>query len=247
MKIWATLGPSSYDKIKELESAGVDMFRLNLSHVDMLTTRIRQIQDATDLPICVDTDCGKYTKGRLNEFVSTYGLKKKDVREIDVARNLGIKWVALSFANIKDVREIRTTFPSMVLVSKIEHLPGLRDIAEIASYSGALLIDRGDLSRSVDMAKIPDIQKHILRRFPEVYVATNLIDSMIALRMVGIPVPTVGEVNDIWNTLCDGARGLVLAAETAIGKYPVESVKEVKKVIDEFERKQRKYIKDFII
>jgi len=241
MKIWATIGPSSYDKIKELESAGVDMFRLNLSHVDMLTTRIRQIQDATDLPICVDTDCGKYTKGRLNEFVSTYGLKKKDVREIDVARNLGVKWVALSFANIKDVREIRITFSSMVLVSKIEHLLGLRDISEIARYSGALLIDRGDLSRSVDMAKIPDIQKHILKRFPEVYVATNLIDSMIALRTVGkIPVPTVGEVNDIWNTLCDGARGLVLAAETAIGKYPVESVKEVKKVIDEFERKQRK-------
>jgi len=241
MKIWATIGPSSYDKIEELEAAGVDMFRLNLSHVDMLTTRIKQIQDATDLPICVDSDCGKYTKGILNKFVSTYGLTKKDVREVDVARNMGVKNVALSFANIKDVREIRTTFPSMTLISKIEHLSGLTNIAEIARYSGALLIDRGDLARSVDAQKIPDIQKHILKRFPEVYVATNLVETMLHS-----PVPTAGEINDVWNTLCDGARGLVLAAETAIGKYPVESVKEVKKVVDEFERKQRKYLEDYI-
>jgi len=241
MKIWATIGPSSYDKIKELESAGVDMFRLNLSHVDMLTTRIKQIQDATDLPICVDTDCSKYRDGKLNTNIDSYGMTGDDFTAITLSWDMGVKNVALSFANLHDVHFLREGFPEMFLISKIEHLRGLTEITEIERYSGALLIDRGDLARSVSPAKIPDIQKHILKRFPEVYVATNLVESMISS-----PTPTTGEINDIWNTCCDGARGLVLAGETAIGKYPVEAVKEVKKVIDEFESKQRKYLEDYV-
>jgi len=241
MKIWATLGPSSYDKIKELEAAGVDMLRLNLSHVDDLANRIHQIQDTTDLPICIDTDSGKYHSYEGKESEVNYHLLSRDIEDIHIAEDMNVKNVALSFANVEDVEYIRIKFPEMFLVSKIEHLKGLTQIAEIDNWSGALLIDRGDLSKSIDMCKIPDIQKHILKRFPEVYVATNLVETML-----NSPVPTVGEVNDIWNTLCDGARGLVLAAETAIGKYPVESVKEVKKVIDEFDRKQRKYLEDYI-
>ena len=61
----------------------------------------------------------------------------------------------------------------------------------------------------------------------EVYVATNLLESMIEN-----PVPTRAEVNDIFNTLLDGASGLVLAAETAIGKYPIDSVLITKKIVD---------------
>lgn len=233
MKIWATLGPSSYDKILELEHAGVDMFRLNLSHVDSLSMRIKQIQDLTDLPICVDTDCGKYMNEGLNKDIDSYCLRDYDIVDIELARTMEVKNVALSFANIKDVKYIRAAFPEMFLISKIEHLKGLEEIEQINNWSGALLIDRGDLSRSIEKKKIPDIQKKILKRYPSVYVATDLMDSM----MNGASEPTNGEVNDIWNILCDGASGLVLAGEIAIGEHPVEAVKEVKKIIDEFELK----------
>ena len=77
-----------------------------------------------------------------------------------------------------------------------------------------------DMSREVPIERIPAIQKHIMEQGKKsgvkVYVATNLLESMITA-----PSPTRAEVNDIYNTLIDGASGLVLAAETAIGQYPV--------------------------
>ncbi len=239
MKIWATIGPSSYDKIKELDGAGVDMFRINLSHVDELTKRIEEIHNITETPVCVDSDCNKYRDGVLNDDINSYHLTDRDLRLIDLAERMGVTNVALSFANITDVKTTRERFPRMELISKIEHLPGIRDIVEIESYSSALLIDRGDLSRSIDKQNIPDIQKHILKRFSNVFVATNLVETMM-----DSAEPTTGEVNDIWNTCCDGAAGLVLAGETAMGRFPVECVQEVKKVIDVFENKQRKYLED---
>jgi pyruvate kinase len=97
------------------------------------------------------------------------------------------------------------------------------------------LIDRGDLSRQVPLPEIPACQKDIMRRVKTigrpVYVATNLLESM-----VHSPVPTLAEVNDIYNTLNDGAEGLVLAAETAVGKFPIQCVEMVVSVITEFER-----------
>lgn len=230
--IWATIGPSSYNKIKRLEKAGVDVFRLNLSHVDNLEKRIREIQKVSDLPICIDTDSGKYTNGVLNKDIESYCLTDADKLQIGMAERFGIKIVALSFANIADVYYLRDNYPQLELISKIEHLTGLRYIKKIAEVSQGLLIDRGDLSRSVDRVKIPVIQKNILNDYSNVYVATNLVDSMMAPFTLG--QPSAGEINDIWNTLLDGAAGLVLAAETAIGQKPIESVVEVKRIIDEW-------------
>lgn len=152
-------------------------------------------------------------------------LTEKDRAALEIGLDLGLKHFALSFANLgSDVEEIRSIVGrESFLISKIESLSGIDNLEEIAARSDALLIDRGDLSRQVPIEFLPQTQKSILRRAKsagcKVYVATNLLESMVSTR-----TPTRAEVNDIHNTLIDGADGLVLAAETAIGKFPINCV-----------------------
>jgi len=147
---------------------------------------------------------------------------------------------ALSFASgQQDVMEIRQlTSPDAFIISKIESLVGLAHLNSIAVVSDALLIDRGDLSRQVPLERIPEVQKAIIRTAKnmnrKVYVATNLLESMITRS-----TPTRAEVNDIYNTLLDGADGLVLAAETAIGAYPVACASMIVKMISNFENVEK--------
>ena len=163
-------------------------------------------------------------------------LTQKDRKGLAIGREMGIGHVALSFANRgADVDEIRKVFrKDAVVISKIECRNALRNLAEIISKSDALLIDRGDLAHQVPMEQIPRLQKNIISCGKEagskVYVATNLMESMVTL-----PLPTRAEVNDVYNTLADGADGLVLAAETAIGKYPIGCTSMIRRIIDEFE------------
>lgn len=151
-------------------------------------------------------------------------LSEKDIASIQLAQKFNITHYALSFANHEsDVALIRSLAPAgSFIISKIECMNGLRNFDAIASSSNAVLIDRGDLSRQISIEHIPAAQKSIIRRSKElnteVYVATNLLESMV----VSLE-PTRAEVNDVYNTLQDGADGLVLAAETAIGKHPVKS------------------------
>ena len=97
-----------------------------------------------------------------------------------------------------------------------------------------ILIDRGDLSRQVQIEKIPFLQRLIIKKAHTskvpVFVATNLLESMVATKD-----PTRAEVNDVVSSLLMGADGLVLAAETAIGKYPIEAVQMIKRLINETE------------
>lgn len=163
-------------------------------------------------------------------------LTEKDCQALAIGREMGIRHVALSFANQgTDVDEIRFhTAPGTFVISKIESINGLNNIGDIAEKSDALLIDRGDLSREIAIENIPSLQKHIINQAAlkgrKVYVATNLLESMVKA-----PIPTRAEVNDVFNTLRDGADGLVLAAETAIGAYPVHCAMMINKMIRQFE------------
>jgi ATP sulfurylase len=165
-------------------------------------------------------------------------LTDKDLAAIAIGRNMGIRHFALSFAHrASDVDLIRGKAGARaIIISKIECLSGLSNLAGIAERSDAILIDRGDLSREVPIEQIPAIQKVIIRKAKahaaKVYVATNLLESMTSS-----PTPTRAEVNDIYNTLADGADGLVLAAETAIGQYPVSCARMVVKIVQQFQRK----------
>ncbi|MDP6475599.1 MAG: pyruvate kinase [Alphaproteobacteria bacterium] len=163
-------------------------------------------------------------------------LTDKDRAALRIGRDKGLEHAALSFANREtDVDAIREIVGAETFViSKIECRNGLHNLAEIAAKSDGLLIDRGDLSRELPVERIPALQKHIVRIAKvagrKVYVATNLLESMITA-----PGPTRAEVNDVYNTLVDGVDGLVLAAETAIGAHPIGCASMIVKLIREYE------------
>ena len=161
----------------------------------------------------------------------------KDREAFMTGLKMGVKNFSLSFTNsAEDVHQVRKMIGHDTnLISKIESIKGVLNLDEILPLVDQILIDRGDLSREVDIEKIPFIQRRIIaharsRKTP-VYVATNLLESMIHHNL-----PTRAEVNDIASTLLMGADGLVLAAETAIGKYPIHSVEMVNAVIKQFNR-----------
>lgn len=163
-------------------------------------------------------------------------LTEKDRQVLAIGRGMGIHHVALSFASrASDLDEVREAFRSdAFVIAKIESRNGLRNLRDITAAADAILIDRGDLSREVPVEQIPRVQKRIIRCAKQagirVYVATNLMESMVTQA-----APTRAEVNDVYNTLADGADGLVLAAETAIGQFPVGCTSMVVKIIREFE------------
>jgi len=160
----------------------------------------------------------------------------KDVTAIEIGVRLGIRHFALSFASSAgDVELIRALIPEgSTVISKIESRAGVRNRDEIIDASDAVLIDRGDLSRGVPVEYVPYYQKAIVRQANRwntpVYVATNLLESMVTQRKA-----TIAEMNDIANTLLDGVHGLVLAAETAMGVDPVGAVDAVYRCIKSFE------------
>ena len=160
-------------------------------------------------------------------------LTEKDIEAVQVAKRYGLKYYALSFASSKQaVVQLRAMVgDESFIISKIESRTGVQNLDDIIEASNAILIDRGDLSREISLEKIPLMQKLIIGRCNEkgkpVYVATNLLESMIKEKK-----PTRAEANDVINTLIDGADGLVLAAETAVGKYPADCVAMVASFID---------------
>ena len=160
-------------------------------------------------------------------------LTQKDFKAIEIAKKENIKYYALSFANNQnDVVKFKKIInkKKSFLISKIETLNALKNFNKIANLSDATLLDRGDLSRYIAVEKIPLIQMNLLKKSKKInkpmYVATNLLESM-----VNKPYPTRAESNDIFFTLFSGSKGLVLAAETAIGKYPAECVLFIKRCI----------------
>ena len=169
-------------------------------------------------------------------------LSEKDVAAVRIGLEHGVRHFALSFANsADDVRQLRELVgPDSTIISKIESKRGVRNIDAILAETDEILIDRGDLSREVPLENLPFLQKAIIRKAniakAPVNVATNLLESMIVNRK-----PTRAELNDIVNTMLDGANGLVLAAETAIGSHPVRTVDIVLGLIERYRRSLEGY------
>jgi len=163
-------------------------------------------------------------------------LTGKDREAIKIGLDLGVRHFALSFANTaEDVDKMRALCgPDANIICKVESPSGLSNLNGIVDRADEILIDRGDLSRKVPIEKVPFLQRRIIsfarsRKTP-VFVATNLLESMVTRKS-----PTRAEVNDVVSTLLMGADGLVLAAETAIGGFPVEAVAMIRNLIEECE------------
>jgi len=157
-----------------------------------------------------------------------------DYEAIKIGLKEKVGHIAVSFVRrSEDIDLVRkVTKNSMKVISKIECVDALKNLEAIVKKTDFILIDRGDLSKEIPLTAIPVIQKlifKIAKKYKKgVFVATNLLESM-----VNNPKPTRAEVNDIANTILDGAAGLALAAETAIGKYPIKSIATLKKVINQ--------------
>jgi len=163
-------------------------------------------------------------------------LSPKDYQSIELGLKAGIQHIAVSFVRSVDsiIAAKTATQNKMRIISKVECMDALENIDEIIAASDFLLIDRGDLSKEIPVEKIPFTQKLIIDKARQagkgVFVATNLLETMIEKKN-----PTRAEVQDVINTLADGAMGLTLAAETAIGKHPMECVNMLNKLIQHTE------------
>ncbi len=180
----------------------------------------------------------------INFPIKLNSLTDKDVYALKLGKKLNINYFAISFVNnhtdIYDVKKI--VGEKKIIISKIETLNALSDLKNIAKVSTSLLIDRGDLSRYIPIERIPFVQEIIINKTKSmekpVYIATNLLENMIKNSQ-----PTRAESNDIYSSLKQGAKGLVLAAETAIGKDPINCVAFLKKCINNYTSKKSIYIK----
>ncbi|MDC0145708.1 pyruvate kinase, partial [bacterium] len=210
----------------------VDFDTLTISISDILTLDkgfiVGKVLSAGDL----GNNKGVIVDRSFKKKINIPMLSLKDLEAIKLGLKKEVKYIAASFvrsgANVKKIKEL--TNNTMKIISKVECIDGLENIDDIITESDYLLIDRGDLSKEIPIEKIPFTQKIILNKAKqkdtEVFVATNLLESMIENRK-----PTRAEVHDILNTIVDGASGLVLAAETAIGKYPLGCVNMLNKII----------------
>ena len=164
-------------------------------------------------------------------------LTEKDKAAIAIGFELGIRDFALSFANSGDNVDRMREFcgENANIICKIESPAGIVNLEDILEKAGEVLIDRGDLSRTIPIEKIPFLQRRIIAsaraRKKPVFVATNLLESMVTTKS-----PNRAEVNDVVSTLLMGANGLVLAAETAIGRFPVEAVEMIRRIMDEIDK-----------
>ena len=173
----------------------------------------------------------KNRKIRLN-FITN-----KDQRAIEASKKMGIKNFALSFTNShEDIIKFNKLLDKERKIFKIETKNAINNLDKIIKYGKYFLIDRGDLSKETSIEVLPILQRKILKKAKKkrkkVYVATNFLESMVVNKY-----PTRGEANDIYNTLEMGAAGLVLAGETAIGKYPKECVQFINKMIKIYSKK----------
>jgi pyruvate kinase len=170
----------------------------------------------------------------INRSIKLNFLTEKDKIAISIAKKMNINHYALSFINThKDILKFNKLLKNQIKIFKIETKNALKNLIKIIHAGQNFLIDRGDLSKDISIEKLPFVQRRVLKSAKannkKIYVATNFLESMIRNKY-----PNIGEANDIYNTLESGAAGLVLAAETAIGKYPKECVIFLKKIIKIF-------------
>ena len=212
-----------------------DEIQVDFNHVRLKITQARGMDFIAE--VLEGGIIGSNKAADVNRDIDFEPLTKKDRAAIEIGRQLNIRNFAMSFTNrVEDVEIMRAACgPDADIIHKIESPSGLRNLSSILEAVDEILIDRGDLSRRVPIEQIPFLQRRIISlarsKGKAVYVATNLLESMVTTKS-----PNRAEVNDAVSTLEMGASGLVLAAETAIGKYPVEAVSMVRALISEFEK-----------
>ena len=172
--------------------------------------------------------------------ISTPSLTAKDIKDVKFAISLEVDWIALSFVRHgKDLIELRKIIEKysdvkIPIIAKIEKPEALDNIDNIIKNSDGIMVARGDLGIEIPSQEVPLIQKKLVHlskkaRIP-VIIATQMMESMIENLQ-----PTRAEVNDVANSVMDGADAVMLSAETSIGKHPSAVVSQITKIINSVE------------
>ncbi len=160
----------------------------------------------------------------------------KDHKDLAVALELGVDWVALSFVQrAEDVEEAKRIIAGRAgLIAKIEKPSAVHQLKKIIEAADGLMVARGDLGVEMPLEDVPSIQKRIIARSRSagkpVIVATQMLESMISA-----PTPTRAETSDVATAVYDGADAVMLSAETASGAYPIEAVTMMDRIISRVE------------
>ncbi|MFX0023566.1 MAG: pyruvate kinase [Candidatus Hermodarchaeota archaeon] len=169
--------------------------------------------------------------GELSQKVPT----EKDVKDLEFIAKLDPEYVAISFVaggdDVLNVRRILENYGNskIKLISKIERPIALTNFDEILEVSDGVMVARGDLGVEIDPDKVPLWQKEMIykcnREGKPIIVATQMLESM-----VNNPIPTRAEANDVYNAVMDGTDAVMLSAETAVGKYPLNAVQYMNQI-----------------
>jgi pyruvate kinase len=172
--------------------------------------------------------------------LSAPALTAKDMEDIKTAVAFKADFIAVSFpknaADMYMARELaRAAGGKVYLIAKIERFEAIGNLEEILKASDGIMVARGDLAVEVGDAAVPALQKRMIRMAKELnkitITATQMMESMIEM-----PVPTRAEVSDVANAVLDGTDAVMLSAETAAGKYPVDTVAAMARICDEADR-----------
>ncbi len=171
-----------------------------------------------------------------NTKVSLPALTKKDIKDALFAIENEVDWIALSFVRTpKDLEELQDLISKnssykIPIVAKIEKPEAVENIDKIVAFCDGLMVARGDLGVEIPAEEVPLIQKKLIHRAKTaripVIVATQMMETMITSL-----TPTRAEVNDVANSVMDGADAVMLSGETSVGNYPVEVIETMTKII----------------
>ncbi len=172
--------------------------------------------------------------------LSVAAMTKKDIEDLEFGAGLGVDWVALSFVRKHEDLLLARHYLSLhnsdaKLMAKIEKPSAISNFDEILATSDGIMVARGDLGVELSPQEVPMLQKKLIRKARQagkpVVTATQMLETMI-----DSPVPTRAEASDVANAVFDGTDAVMLSAETAVGKFPIQAVETMKTIVNSVEQ-----------
>ncbi|NQX85396.1 MAG: pyruvate kinase [Flavobacteriaceae bacterium] len=178
-----------------------------------------------------------------NTNISQPALTEKDVKDAIFAIEQHVDWIALSFVRCaEDLMQLQELIKEhsdhkIPIIAKIEKPEAVANIDKIVAYCDGLMVARGDLGVEIPAQEVPLIQKQLVRRAKRaripVIIATQMMESMITSL-----TPTRAEVNDVANSVMDGADAVMLSGETSVGQYPVQVIQKMTSILETVENSE---------
>ncbi len=175
-----------------------------------------------------------------NTKVSLPALTQKDIKDALFAIENQVDWIALSFVrtaeDLQELQELisKNSTHKIPIIAKIEKPEGVENIDKIVAFCDGLMVARGDLGVEIPAQEVPLIQKKLVHRAKTaripVIIATQMMETMITSL-----TPTRAEVNDVANSVMDGADAVMLSGETSVGNYPVQVIEKMTQIIEAVE------------